>query len=86
MTENHIEQLKMETLYERAQHNVAESWTPLWDEEVTQRLYKYPDGEVNVLYNPFNEDETQIEYSILTNDGYQKTVTQQFPKAQKDPY
>lgn len=86
MTENHIEQLKMETLYGRAQHNFNESWMPLWNEEVTQKLYTYPDGEVNVLYNPTSEDEIQVEYTITTNEGYQKTIKQRFPKAQKDPY
>ncbi|WP_345239657.1 hypothetical protein [Pontibacillus salipaludis] len=86
MTENHIEQLKMETLFERAQHSVNESWTPLWDEGITQRLYKYPDGEVNVLYIPITDGETHVEYNILTNEGYQKTIKQRFYKAQKDPY
>ncbi|WIF96925.1 hypothetical protein [Pontibacillus chungwhensis] len=49
-------------------------------------MYKYTDGEVQVLYNLSSEDDRSITYEIRTDEGYSKIITQHYLKSQKDPY
>ncbi|MCD5323556.1 hypothetical protein [Pontibacillus sp. HN14] len=85
MTDNYIEQLKIETLFHRAQNDVKKH-EPKSDLVFTQELYKYTDGEVQVLYNLSSEDDRSITYEIRTDEGYSKIITQHYLKSQKDPY
>lgn len=74
MTQNHIDQLKIETLIQMAYTQFNEEFPP-FEHEQEEVHYWYPDGDVKITYTILNDSQVNLYFFVQTvnNDIY--TVT-----------